>query len=124
MVCPTGHDLPAAMESSPMVPSSKVCSSIVALSVSMSAMTWPDLTLSPGLTCHLTMVPTSMVSERRGMVMLVGMGGSRYPNGQIAKLPNCQIAKWSDRGFSDLAGGFWVGAGFGQDGADDFFDFL
>ena len=80
---PSGHTRRA------IVPSSKTACSIVALSVSMSAMTWPELTRSPGLTCHLTTVPCSMVSERRGMVTLMGMaflGRSRAGNGRVQRL--------------------------------------
>ena len=47
---------------------------MVALSVSMSAITCPEATLSPTLTCHLTTVPCSIVSERRGIVTLIGIG--------------------------------------------------
>jgi len=70
---PTGTCWPSLTFSVVTTPSSKVCSSIVALSVSMSAMTSPLLTFWPGLMCHLTMVPCSMVSERRGMVRFFGI---------------------------------------------------
>src|SRR5687768_5304495 len=46
---------------------------MVALSVSTSAITSPAETLSPSLTFHLMMVPASIVSESRGMVMGMGM---------------------------------------------------
>jgi hypothetical protein len=41
------------------------------------------------LTCHLTTVPCSMVSERRGMVTLMGMAfldGSRAGSGRVQRL--------------------------------------
>src|SRR5690606_268371 len=44
-----------------------------ALSVSISAMTSPEETLSPSLTCHLASLPSSMVGESAGMVMLIDM---------------------------------------------------
>ena len=56
-----------------MRPSSKHCISIVALSVSMSATTDPDFTESPSLTFHLMTVPASIVSDRRGMVISMGI---------------------------------------------------
>jgi hypothetical protein len=58
------------------VPSSKLCNSIVALSVSMSAMTSPDETFCPGTTFHFTTVPTSIVSESRGILTSSVMGTS------------------------------------------------
>src|SRR5690606_20374023 len=57
----------------PMVPSSTASTSMVALSVSISAMTSPEETLSPSLTCHLARVPSSMVGDSAGMVMLMGI---------------------------------------------------
>jgi hypothetical protein len=54
-------------------PSSTASTSIVALSVSISAMTSPALTSSPSLTSHLARFPSSMVGERAGMVMLIGI---------------------------------------------------
>ena len=48
-------------------PSSTASTSMVALSVSISAMTSPDRTVSPGFTCHLARVPSSMVGDRAGI---------------------------------------------------------
>src|SRR4051794_40317192 len=42
---------------------------MVALSVSISAMTSPEETVSPSLTCHLASLPSSIVGERAGMVI-------------------------------------------------------
>ena len=47
--------------------------SIVALSVSISASTSPDLTVSPTLTSHLDSVPVSIVGDSAGMVMSMGI---------------------------------------------------
>ena len=73
MTSPTFTCLPSGHNRLAMVPSSNAACSMVALSVSMSAITCPEVTLSPTLTCHLTTVPCSMVSESRGMVTLMGM---------------------------------------------------
>ena len=73
---PTAICWPSSAASLATVPSSKAWSSIVALSVSMSASTSPDDTLSPTLTFHLTTVPCSMVSDKRGMVTGIGMTNS------------------------------------------------
>jgi hypothetical protein len=56
-------------------PSSIASTSMVALSVSISAMTSPDLTASPSFFSHLARLPFSMVGERAGIRMLMGMGG-------------------------------------------------
>src|SRR6185437_11398572 len=55
----------------PILPSSTASTSIVALSVSISAMTSPEETLSPSLTCHLASLPSSIVGESAGMVILM-----------------------------------------------------
>jgi pyruvate dehydrogenase E1 component beta subunit len=56
-----------------MVPSSTASTSIVALSVSISASTSPGLTLSPSFLSHLARLPFSIVGESAGMRMLIGM---------------------------------------------------
>ncbi len=71
---PISTDSPSAMRILATVPSSKDCSSIVALSVSMSASASPVSTVSPGLTFHLRTVPDSIVSDKRGMVISIGIG--------------------------------------------------
>ena len=58
------------------VPSSTASTSMVALSVSISAITSPDLTLSPSFFSHLARLPFSMVGDSAGMRMLVGMVGA------------------------------------------------
>ena len=66
--------VPSATRSLPTVPSSTASNSIVALSVSISAITWPDVTASPSFTSHLASVPSSMVGERAGIRISVGIG--------------------------------------------------
>ena len=54
-------------------PSSMASTSIVALSVSISAMTSPDLTVSPSFLSHFARLPFSIVGDRAGIRMLMGM---------------------------------------------------
>src|SRR5688572_16731191 len=54
-------------------PSSTASTSIVALSVSISAMTSPALISWPSLTSHLASVPSSMVGDSAGIRTCVGM---------------------------------------------------
>src|SRR5512135_1305814 len=65
--------VPSATSSLPMRPSSTASTSMVALSVSISAMMSPDLTSSPSFTCHLASLPVSMVGESCGMRISVVM---------------------------------------------------
>jgi len=58
------------------MPSSTASTSIVALSVSISAITSPDLTGSPSFLSHFARLPFSMVGERAGIRILMGMTGS------------------------------------------------
>src|SRR5690349_24926111 len=44
---------------------------MVALSVSISGMTSPEETRSPSLTCHLASLPSTIVGESAGMVILM-----------------------------------------------------
>src|SRR2546429_5354072 len=55
------------------VPSSTASYSIVALSVSISAMTSPGLTLSPSFFSHLARLPFSIVGDSAGIRILTGM---------------------------------------------------
>src|SRR5687767_10420262 len=55
------------------MPSSTASTSIVALSVSISAITSPDLTVSPSFLSHLARLPFSIVGESAGMSTSVGM---------------------------------------------------
>src|SRR5688500_6842398 len=65
--------VPSATRILPSVPSSTASTSIVALSVSISAMTSPAATLSPSFFNHLETLPSSMVGERAGMRISIGM---------------------------------------------------
>ncbi len=66
--------LPSATSIDTTVPSSTASNSIVALSVSISAMMSPDKTLSPTLISHFASVPSSIVGERAGILIAIGMG--------------------------------------------------
>ena len=57
----------------PSVPSSTASTSMVALSVSISAITSPDLTASPSFFSHLARLPSVMVGDRAGIRILIGM---------------------------------------------------
>src|SRR5690606_22457803 len=63
------------------VPSSTASTSMVALSVSISAITSPGATLSPSLTSHLARLPSSIVGESAGMVISIGIAPS--PSGPV-----------------------------------------
>src|SRR5215212_7129716 len=78
-----------------MVPSSTASTSIVALSVSISAMMSPDLTVSPSFFSHLARLPFSIVGDSAGMRMLIGMASA---------LLSCRFFCGFFRGF--LGGGF------------------
>src|ERR1700686_408715 len=56
-----------------MMPSSTASYSIVALSVSISAITSPVLTALPSFLSHLERLPFSIVGDSAGMRMLMGM---------------------------------------------------
>src|SRR3954468_15665460 len=60
-----------------MTPSSMDSYSIVALSVSISAIASPALTGSPSFLSHLARLPFSIVGESAGMRMLTGMADLR-----------------------------------------------
>ncbi len=70
--------VPSATSNAPMVPSSTASNSIVALSVSISARIWPDLTVSPTFTSHFASVPSSIVGERAGIRTCVAMFSPPY----------------------------------------------
>ena len=65
--------VPASIRILPMVPSSTASNSIVALSVSISAMMSPEDTVSPSLTSHLASVPSSIVGLSAGMRISIAM---------------------------------------------------
>ena len=68
--------VPSAIRILASTPSSTASTSMVALSVSISARMSPDLILSPSFLSHLASLPCSMVGERAGIRMLVGMVSS------------------------------------------------
>ena len=65
--------VPSSTRSLPTVPSSTASNSIVALSVSISAMIWPDFTTSPAFTSHFASVPSSIVGDSAGIRTSVAM---------------------------------------------------
>ena len=69
---------PSAIRILPTTPSSTASNSIVALSVSISAMMSPDLTVSPSFTSHLASVPSSIVGESAGIRISVGISLAPY----------------------------------------------
>jgi hypothetical protein len=70
---PTGPLCPSLRTAYASTPPSKVSIGIVALSVSISAISSPALTLSPSFLSHLTRVPSVIVSESCGIVSSAGM---------------------------------------------------
>ena len=65
--------VPSSMRILARKPSSIASTSIVALSVSISARTSPDLTGSPSFFSHLASLPSSIVGERAGIRISVAM---------------------------------------------------
>lgn len=65
--------VPSAIRILAIVPSSTASNSIVALSVSISAMMSPLLTVSPSLTSHLASVPSSIVGDSAGILISIDM---------------------------------------------------
>ena len=65
--------VPSEISSFDTRPSSTASTSMVALSVSISAMMSPGLTVWPSLTSHLASLPSSMVGESAGIRISVGI---------------------------------------------------
>src|SRR5437660_6261130 len=63
------------------VPSSTASTSMVALSVSISAITSPGFTFSPSFFSHLARLPFSIVGDSAGIRMLIGMGSAQRAGG-------------------------------------------
>ncbi|MGY4359240.1 hypothetical protein ACVW0J_005733 [Bradyrhizobium sp. i1.7.7] len=59
--------VPSGIRILPSVPSSVASTSMVALSVSISAMTSPDLIVSPSFFSHLARLPFSIVGDNAGI---------------------------------------------------------
>ena len=68
--------VPSATSSLPTLPSSTASTSMVALSVSISAMMSPALMVWPSLTSHLASLPSSMVGDSAGIRISVGISVS------------------------------------------------
>ncbi len=73
---PTGTFSPACTSSSVTTPSCQISTSTAALEVSTTATTWPRLTASPGFTCQVSSVPSSMSAPSEGSLKSI-MGCSR-----------------------------------------------
>src|SRR5690606_15940589 len=63
---PTGRRVPGSTSNSNTVPSCQISTSTAAFEVSTTATTWPFFTLSPGLTCHSSSLPSSMSAPSEG----------------------------------------------------------
>src|SRR6478672_12537674 len=75
--------VPSGTRIFPSVPSSVASTSIVALSVSISAITSPDFTSSPSFLSHLARLPFSIVGESAGMSTSIGMAYC-FPGNKLA----------------------------------------
>ena len=71
--CPTGRDSPSATRRLRSTPSPRATSSMIALSVSTSAIGSPVFTASPSFFSHLTRRPSSIVGESASMNTFVAM---------------------------------------------------
>jgi hypothetical protein len=68
--------VPSAMSIETITPSSTASNSMVALSVSISAIMSPEETVSPTFTSHRASLPCSIVGESAGILIAIGMGQS------------------------------------------------
>ena len=89
---PTGDFSPSCTTITASVPLSNASIAMTALSVSTSAISSPALTLSPSFLCHLTTVPSVIVSDSCGIVISAGMANPRrgldqHQAGLFEKLP-------------------------------------
>ena len=66
--------VPSGTRIFPSVPSSTASTSMVALSVSISAITSPAFTLSPSFFTHLARLPFSIVGDSAGISTSTGIG--------------------------------------------------
>src|ERR1700733_12480250 len=76
-----------------MTPSSTASYSMVALSVSISAITSPALTATPSFLSHLERLPFSMVGDSAGMRMLMGVPADRVRPGYIRRAGPLRLAR-------------------------------
>ena len=65
--------VPAATRIFAILPSSTASTSIVALSVSISAIISPEATMSPSATNHFDNVPSSIVGDKAGIRISIGI---------------------------------------------------
>ena len=86
--------VPAGTKILPSLPSSTASISIVALSVSISAMTSPDRTASPSDFTHLASLPSSIVGDRAGIKICVGITTSKPITMHFFEKLRCQIHAW------------------------------
>src|SRR6266542_4209143 len=111
--------VPSGTKILPRVPSS---TSMVALSVSISAITSPDLTESPSFLCHLARLPFSMVGESAGIRTGVGIDASPVAGGAEARreIRRHRIGEKGDVRFVDsgrhVLPGVYVGPELGRIG--------
>src|SRR5262245_12520249 len=109
------------------VPSSTASYSMVALSVSISAITSPGLTLSPSFLSHLARLPFSMVGDSAGIRMLIGMArflsafAALRSFGSFSSFGG-RLARRARLLFCRLAHGLRRQAHLGREGLDDLGD--
>ena len=95
--------VPSATTIRPTLPSSTASTSMVALSVSISQTTWPDLTVSPSLTCHLASLPSVMVGDSAGIRMLIDMVLVPRQRLQTSRAASTMFSGCGSASFSRLA---------------------
>src|SRR5215207_11483963 len=78
--------VPSGTRIFPSVPSSTASTSMVALSVSISAMTSPGEIFSPSFFTHLARLPFSMVGDNAGISTWIGMGGLSGKPVQVGRI--------------------------------------
>src|SRR5690349_17590295 len=107
-----------------IVPSSTASTSMVALSVSISAITSPGLTFSPSFLSHLARLPFSIVGESAGIRMLIGIGAF-LTLGDWARRVRCRRRHVVGEGLDDaLGGGFLAVLGLERVDLRHLFDHL
>src|SRR5499427_4536607 len=105
--------VPSGTRILPSVPSSTASTSMVALSVSISAITSPDLTGSPSFLSHLARLPRSIVGDNAGINISVGMN-SLSPGGNGAAASGSSAARCSAVDVGVELGGVGLGVVGGE----------
>src|SRR6202795_5066486 len=92
-----------------MTPSSTASYSMLALSVSVSAMPSPVLAASPSFLSHLERLPFSMVGDSAGMRMLMGMARQFHQKFLAVTDGFCRRDDFGDGGQREFfqVGGVW-----------------